>query len=177
MNSQVNTVHSKGRTTRNFLAVMDFILHGMSKAQAGGDCCLKSVPLKLGGQWVVVDIICPLLFVINDGNKVISFAAVQTVITEVRLGTIGHVIVFSTICWTILMPNVHFFARILSMMHVERSRTICSTSSQCTESTAPSTASKWALILMACSCVLSLTSCILCSMVSSCMFLSHSRNV
>jgi hypothetical protein len=50
MNSQANTVHAKGRTTRNFHAVMDVILHGMSKAQAGGDCRLKSVPLKLGGQ-------------------------------------------------------------------------------------------------------------------------------
>ena len=53
MNSQANTVHAKGRTTRNFHAVMDVILHGMSKAQAGGDCRLKSVPLKLGGQWSV----------------------------------------------------------------------------------------------------------------------------
>jgi hypothetical protein len=52
-------------------------------------------------------------------SKAISCASVQTVITEVRLGTIGHVIVFSTI-WTILMYNVHFFARSLSMMHVAR---------------------------------------------------------
>ncbi|KAI2499918.1 hypothetical protein MHU86_14539 [Fragilaria crotonensis] len=66
MNSQANNAQSKGRTTRNFHAVMDVILNGMSKAQAGNDCRLRNVPLKLGGQWVVVDIVCPLLFVIND---------------------------------------------------------------------------------------------------------------
>jgi hypothetical protein len=69
MNSQAKTVHAKGSTTHNFHAVLDVILHGMSKAQAGGNCRLKSVPLKLGGQWVVVDIMCPLLFVINDGKQ------------------------------------------------------------------------------------------------------------
>ena len=69
MNSQANGAQSKGRTTRNFHAVMDVILHGMSKAQAGDDSRLKNVPLKLGGQWVVVDIVCPLLFVINDGKQ------------------------------------------------------------------------------------------------------------
>jgi hypothetical protein len=69
MNSQANTVHAKGRTTRNFHAVMDVILHGMSKAQAGGNCRLKIFLLKRGGQWVVVDIICPLLFAINDGKQ------------------------------------------------------------------------------------------------------------
>ncbi|KAI2501411.1 hypothetical protein MHU86_13078 [Fragilaria crotonensis] len=69
MNSQANNAQSKGRTTRNFHAVMDVILNGMSKAQAGNDCRLRNVPLKLGGQWVVVDIVCPLLFVINDGKQ------------------------------------------------------------------------------------------------------------
>jgi hypothetical protein len=69
MNSHANSVHSKGRTTRYFHAVMGVIMHGMSKAQASGDYRLKSVPLKPGGQLVVVDIVCPLLFVINDGKQ------------------------------------------------------------------------------------------------------------
>jgi hypothetical protein len=37
--------------------------------QAGKDCRLKKVPLKVGAQWIVVDIVCPLLFVINDGKQ------------------------------------------------------------------------------------------------------------
>ena len=41
----------------------------MSKAQAGNDSRLKNVPLKLGGRWVVVDVVCPMLFVINDGKQ------------------------------------------------------------------------------------------------------------
>ncbi|KAI2506118.1 hypothetical protein MHU86_8349 [Fragilaria crotonensis] len=68
MNSQANNAQSKD-APRNFHAVMDVILNGMSKAQAGNDCRLRNVPLKLGGQWVVVDIVCPLLFVINDGKQ------------------------------------------------------------------------------------------------------------
>ncbi|KAI2510330.1 hypothetical protein MHU86_4054 [Fragilaria crotonensis] len=68
MNSQANNAQSKD-APRNFHAVMDVILNGMSKAQAGNDGRLKNVPLKLGGQWVVVDIVCPLLFVINDGKQ------------------------------------------------------------------------------------------------------------
>ena len=131
--------------------------------------------LVVSGLLLISFVLCFLWLMI--ASKGISLAAVQTVITEERLGTIGHVIVFLTM-WTILMSDdVHVFARILSMMHVARGWTMCSTSSQCTESTMPSTASKWDLILMAFSCVLSLTSCILYSMVSSCMFLSHSRNV
>jgi hypothetical protein len=30
---------------------------------------LKKAPLKIGGRWTVVDIVCPLLFVINDGKQ------------------------------------------------------------------------------------------------------------
>ena len=55
----------KGRTTRNFHRVMKGVVH----AQAGKVDKLKKVPLKLGGNWIVVDIVCPLHFVINNGTK------------------------------------------------------------------------------------------------------------
>jgi hypothetical protein len=58
-----------GRTTRNFHSIMDVILKGMAVGQAGNDCRLKKVPLKVGYRWIVVDIVCPLLFVINDGKQ------------------------------------------------------------------------------------------------------------
>lgn len=58
-----------GRTTRNFHSVMDAIFKGMAIGQAGNDCRLKKVPLKVGDRWIVVDIVCPLLFVINDGKQ------------------------------------------------------------------------------------------------------------
>ena len=59
-----------GRTTHNFhSAVMDVILKGMTVGQAGNDWQLKKVPLKVGYRWIVVDIVCPLLFVINDGKQ------------------------------------------------------------------------------------------------------------
>jgi hypothetical protein len=39
------------------------------KGQAGLGDRLKQVPLKLGDRWFVVDLVCPLLFVINDGKQ------------------------------------------------------------------------------------------------------------
>jgi hypothetical protein len=48
---------------------MDVILKGKAKGQAGNDPCLKKVPWKIGGRWIVVDIVCPMLFVINDGKQ------------------------------------------------------------------------------------------------------------
>ena len=59
----------KGSTTRNFHKVMDVILNGMAKANKGDEPRLLGVPVKLGTKWVKVDIICPLLFVINDGKQ------------------------------------------------------------------------------------------------------------
>ena len=61
--------YAKGRTTRNFHKVMDVLLKGMAEGQAGKDCRLKNVPLKLCGRWFLLDIVCPLLFVINDGKQ------------------------------------------------------------------------------------------------------------
>jgi hypothetical protein len=69
MNSHANNTHAKGRTTRNFHKVMDVLLKGMAEGQAGKDCRLKNVPLKLCGRWLLLDIVCPLLFVINDGKQ------------------------------------------------------------------------------------------------------------
>jgi hypothetical protein len=69
MNSYANSTGSKGRTTRNFHKVMDVILKGLATGQAGEDRRLKKVPLKVGAHWIVVDIVCPLLFVINDGKQ------------------------------------------------------------------------------------------------------------
>ena len=69
MNSHANNTHTKGRTTRNFHKVMDVLLKGMAEGQAGKDCRLKNVPLKLCGRWFFLDIVCPLLFVINDGKQ------------------------------------------------------------------------------------------------------------
>ena len=71
MNQFANSTseEGKGRTTRNFHKVMDAMMRGMVEAQAGKDCRLKKVPLKLCGKWIVVDIVCPLLFVINDGKQ------------------------------------------------------------------------------------------------------------
>ncbi len=59
----------KGRTTRNFHKVMDVMSAELVKGQAGLDDRLKRVPLKLGDRWFVVDVACPLLFVINDGKQ------------------------------------------------------------------------------------------------------------
>ena len=70
MNKHANRLAVGGCTTRNFHNVMDVILKGtMAVGQAGNDCWLKKVPLKVGYRWIVVDIICPLLFVINDGKQ------------------------------------------------------------------------------------------------------------
>jgi hypothetical protein len=41
----------------------------LGEGQAGLDDCLKQVPLKLGDRWFVVELVCPLLFVINDGKQ------------------------------------------------------------------------------------------------------------
>jgi hypothetical protein len=68
MNQLANSTskEGKGRTTRNFHKGVDAMMRGMVEAQAGEDCRLKKFPLKLCGKWIVVDIVCPLLFVIND---------------------------------------------------------------------------------------------------------------
>jgi hypothetical protein len=70
MNNFANaSAEEKGRTTRNFHKVMDVMMAGWVKAQAGLDDRLKEVPLRLGDRWFVVEIVCPLLFVINDGKQ------------------------------------------------------------------------------------------------------------
>ena len=70
MNSFANAnVDEKGRTTRNFHKVMDVMMAGWAKVQQGLDVRLKQVPLKLGNRWFVVEVVCPLLFVINDGKQ------------------------------------------------------------------------------------------------------------
>jgi hypothetical protein len=71
MNSHVNSRKSTvaGRTTRNFHSIMDVIFKGMARGKAGNDPRLKKVPLKIGGRWIAVDFVCPLLFVINDGKQ------------------------------------------------------------------------------------------------------------
>jgi hypothetical protein len=70
MNSFANaSAEEKGRTTRNFHKVMDVMMAGWAKGQAGLDDRLKQVPLKLGDRWFVVEVVCPLLFVINDGKQ------------------------------------------------------------------------------------------------------------
>ena len=71
MNNHANSrlVGERGRTTRNFHKVMDVIFKGWVQSQNGDDSRLKNVPLQIGGKWIVVDIICPLLFVINDGKQ------------------------------------------------------------------------------------------------------------
>jgi hypothetical protein len=69
MNSHANSTFAKGRTTRNFHKVMDVLLKGMAEGQMGKDCCLKNVPLKLRGRWFLLNIVCPMLFVINDGKQ------------------------------------------------------------------------------------------------------------
>ena len=71
MNSHANSCKSTvaGRTTRNFHSIMDVIFRGMAREQAGNDPRLKKFPLKIGGRWIVVDFVCPLLFVIIDGKQ------------------------------------------------------------------------------------------------------------
>jgi Plavaka transposase len=69
MNAVANSQSQKGRTTRNFHRIMDVVLQGLKSAQAGEDRRLKGAPVKLGGKWLAVDIVCPLLFVINDGKQ------------------------------------------------------------------------------------------------------------
>jgi hypothetical protein len=70
MNSFANaSTEEKGRTTHNFHKVMDVMMAGWVKGQAGLDDRLKQVPLKLGDRWFVVKLVCPLLFFINDGKQ------------------------------------------------------------------------------------------------------------
>ena len=69
MNNFDRIGEGKGRTTRNFHKVMDTLMAGLAKAQAGLDNRLKQVPLKLCDRWFVVELVCPLLFVINDGKQ------------------------------------------------------------------------------------------------------------
>ena len=69
MNSFDRIGEGKGRITRNFHQVMDTLMAGLAKAQAGLDSRLKQVPLKICGRWFVVELVCPLLFVINDGKQ------------------------------------------------------------------------------------------------------------
>ena len=66
MNNFDRIGEGKGRTTRNFHEkVMDTMMAGLAKAQAGLDNRLKQVPLKLCERWFVVELVCPLLFVIK----------------------------------------------------------------------------------------------------------------
>ena len=51
----------KGRTTRYLHKVMDTMMAGWAKGQAGLDERLKRVPLKLADRWFVVELVCPLL--------------------------------------------------------------------------------------------------------------------
>jgi hypothetical protein len=69
MNAHANNAFPKGRTTRNLHKILDTILEGMRNAQQGTDTRLLNVPIKIGQRWYCVDIICPLLFVINDGKQ------------------------------------------------------------------------------------------------------------
>jgi hypothetical protein len=70
MNSVANAgTEEKGRTTRNFHKVMDIMMAGWEKGQAGLDERLKHVSLKLADRWFVVELVYPLLFVINDGKQ------------------------------------------------------------------------------------------------------------
>ena len=48
------------RKTRNFHRVMDAMMRGMVKAQAGKDCRLKKVPLKLCSGGLLLIIVCAL---------------------------------------------------------------------------------------------------------------------
>jgi hypothetical protein len=56
MNQFANSTseEGKGRTTRNFHKVMDAMMRGMVEAQAGKDCRLKKVPLKLCGSGLLL---------------------------------------------------------------------------------------------------------------------------
>jgi hypothetical protein len=50
--------------------VMHVILVDVATVQLGRDHCLKKkVPLKVGDRWIVLDIACPLLFIISDGKQ------------------------------------------------------------------------------------------------------------
>jgi hypothetical protein len=69
MNAHANNKSRKGRTTRNLHKVLDVVMTGLVAAQNGKDKRLLNVPLKIAGNWISVDIICPLLFVINDGKQ------------------------------------------------------------------------------------------------------------
>jgi hypothetical protein len=69
MHSYSNNTGSKGRTTCNIHKGTDVILKSLATAHEGKDCRLQKVPLKVGAQWIVVNTVCPLLFVINDGKQ------------------------------------------------------------------------------------------------------------
>ena len=57
------------RITRHFHNVMDTDgRFGKGTSRSGLDSRLKQVPLEICGRWFVLELVCPLLFVINEAQ-------------------------------------------------------------------------------------------------------------
>ena len=175
MNSFANaSAQEKGRTTRNFHKVMDVMMAGWAKGQAGLDDCLQQVPLKLGDRWFVVEVVCPFYLSSMMASKVINFVAESMAITAVHCVTTVHVIVCMKIL-ILLKFCAHSYQLIQSTMYLDLVHKRIVVSFQSINVTMRSTAFRWGRIPTASSCVLSLMLCIPFSMASSCTFLIASR--
>ncbi len=165
-NQLANSTSDKGKVLkrRYFHKVMDAMMKGMVEAQAGKDCWLKKVPLKLCGQRIVVGIVCPLLFVINDGKQGDQLCGHMNchhhhATVSLTILTIQMLSALFLLMWTQSTTSV---APVLMMTFRE---------SQCTRLMMPSTMGQKAHGIFMCTVVDG----ILYDMVSSCIASNHSR--
>jgi hypothetical protein len=128
MNNFNRIGEGKGRLTRKFHKVMDTLMAGLAKAQSGLDDRFKQLPLKLCDRWFVSELVCPLLFVINDGK-------LQVIVCMIRI--------FSA----------HSCELIQSTMYLNTVHKRILVSFQFINVTTPSIAFRWAGIPMVSSCV------------------------
>ena len=59
----------KGATCRNMHRQLDVLLHGLYCVQQGHDDRLKNVWITLDDKQYLMDVICPIFFIIGDGKS------------------------------------------------------------------------------------------------------------
>jgi hypothetical protein len=178
MNAVANRQSQKGRTTCNFHRIMDVVLQGLQSARAGEDRRLKGAPVKLvGGKCLAVDIVCPLLFVINDGKQGDQLCGR---VNGHHSSTRRHHRSCDCVYEDLNNANVQcsfLTTSEVNKISVRMGRKNNSNSGQSTRWTMPSIVFRWGTIHTALSCVPSSMSCIPFSMVSLCMHLIPSRTI
>ena len=69
MSKVENTRQPKGASCRNMHRQLDVLLHGLYCVQHGQDDRLKNVCITLDDKQYLMDVICPILFIIGDGKS------------------------------------------------------------------------------------------------------------